>query len=187
MKKNIKKSLSLILAAIMLLCSLPMAVSAVDTFTQDGYTYTVTDSKATITKADSSVVKGDVTIPSTLDGYAVIAIRDEAFKSNNALTGVVIPDSVPSIGNRAFGFCDSLATVTLPKDLTTIEGNAFTNCTNLTSIVIPAGVKAIKGNAFYNCSALATIPSLATTLIASAGALSITLHALKLGRTVMSM
>ncbi len=157
MKKNVKKSLALFVAAIMLLCSLPLAVSAVDTYTENGYTYTVSDGKATITKADSSVVNGAVTVPSTLGGYPVVAIGDKAFYSNKALTSVDIPESVISIGETAFGHCRNLSTLTLHEGLTTIGNQAFTYCGTLTSVDIPASVTTIESNAFYYCITLATI------------------------------
>lgn len=157
MKKNIKKSLALFIAAIMLLCSLPLAVSAVDTYTENGYTYTVSDGKATITKADSSVVNGAVTVPSTLGSYPVVAIGDKAFYSNKALTSVDIPEGVTSIGGAAFCFCSNLSTLTLHEGLTTIGNQAFAYCGVLTSLDIPASVTTIETHAFYKCNTLATI------------------------------
>lgn len=154
--KNVKKTLSLILVAVMLLCSLPIAVSAVDTFTEGGYTYTVSDGKATITGSDDTI-NGDVTLPATLGGYPVIAIGDYAFNSNQALTGVSIPSSVKTIGKDAFAFCYQLATATLNEGLEVIDSTAFVFCDKITKIDIPASVKRINERAFFQCVHLATI------------------------------
>lgn len=153
--KNVKKTLSLILVAVMLLCSLPMAVSAAE-YTENGYTYTVADGKATITGADSTIT-GNITIPSTLGGYPVVAIGDNAFNNNQALTGVSIPSSVKTIDEAAFCSCYQLATVTLNEGLEVIGSFAFAFDHWITEIDIPASVKSIGENAFLNCVKLATI------------------------------
>ena len=48
---------------------------------------------------------GDLVIPGQLDGTPVTAIGEEAFENCSRLTGVVIPDSVTSIGYSAFWEC----------------------------------------------------------------------------------
>lgn len=154
--ENVKKTLSLILVAVMLLCSLPMVVSAAE-YTENGYTYTVTDDKATITATDSSIVKGDVTIPSTLGGYPVVAIGNSAFSDNLSLTAVSIPSSVKAIGEAAFMSCYQLSAVTLNEGLEVIGTSAFAICSSITKIDIPASVKRINSEAFCNCVKLATI------------------------------
>lgn len=175
--KNVKKALSLVLVAVMLLCSLPMAVSAVDT----GYTYTVTDGKATITGADSTIT-GDITIPSTLGGYPVVEIGNYAFEGNTALTGVVIPESVKSIGLYAFKDCTNLATITIEgNSLESVREKTFENTAWLntkpdgdvylgncyykykgtmpenTTITVKTGTKVIAGQAFKDQSNLVAV------------------------------
>ncbi len=55
--------------------------------TEGIYTYTVSESKATITDCDNSA-SGDITIPSTLGGYPVTYIGDSAFNWCSSLTSV---------------------------------------------------------------------------------------------------
>lgn len=180
MKKSIKKTLALFIAAVMLLCSLPFIVLAADP-AETGYTYTVADGKATITGANDTVT-GNITIPSTLDGNPVVAIRRQAFEGNTALTGVVIPESVKSIEYYAFQDCTNLATVTIEGNgLESVGEKAFENTPWLnarpdgdvylgscyyqykgampgnTTITVKTGTKGIARQAFQNQSNLVAI------------------------------
>ena len=56
---------------------------------------------------------GNVTIPSNLDGKAVVTLGDKAFKSAKGITEIVIPDSVTKIGYSAFEDCTKLNKVDL--------------------------------------------------------------------------
>ncbi len=75
--------------------------------------------------------------------------------NGEAVTELVIPEGVVSIGRAFYGF-KKLTKVTLPSTLVTIGDQTFANCTNLTEVTIPASVKSI-GSAFFGCSALASI------------------------------
>ncbi len=46
--------------------------------------------------------------------------------------GIIIPDSVTSIGTGAFYNCTNLTSVTVPDSVTSIGGNAFSGCPNVT-------------------------------------------------------
>ena len=80
-----------------------------------------------------------------------------AFRYNDNIASIEIPDSVTSIGNSAFYDCTSLASIVVPDSVTSIGWSAFKNCTSLTSIVIPDSVTSIGNSAFYNCTSLASI------------------------------
>ncbi|AKB31416.1 Chitin binding protein [Methanosarcina siciliae HI350] len=122
--------------------------------TVDNFTYTSDGTSVTITGYTGS--GGDVVIPGTIGGLPVTTIASSAFKSNTALTSVIIPDSVTTIGGSAFYGCTSLTSVTIGNNVTTIDTYAFYGCTALTSVVIPDSVTSIGERAFYGCSALSS-------------------------------
>lgn len=75
----------------------------------------------------------------------------ERFKN---LAGIILPDSITSLGSSTFEDCTSLTSVTLPGNLTTIGVCAFQNCTSLTSVTIPDTVTLINGYVFDGCAKL---------------------------------
>ena len=77
-----------------------------------------------------------VTVPAHVDRYPVTAIADDAFRST-AVTTVVIPDTVTSIGWFAFADCRNLTSVTLPASVEAIGYGAFDGCQALT-LITPA-------------------------------------------------
>ena len=162
MKNRIKKSLSLLLAVIMLVVGLPMTNVVFDVGAESGeysegyYTYTVENEEATITDCDNDI-SGDVVIPDTLGGYQVSSIGSAAFCDCTGLTSIKIPDSVTSIGDSAFDGCFRLTSVTIPDVVTYIGESAFCDCSSLTSINIPDGVTSIGEYTFYCCNSLASI------------------------------
>ena len=91
---------------------------------------------------------GQVTIPSTANGYKVISIGNLAFSGCTELTSVIIPDGVESISSQAFYFCGQLADVSIPNSVTSIGSGAFQDCAKLTSITIPNSVTSIGEMAF---------------------------------------
>jgi len=110
------------------------------------YSYDIANGEATISGYLGS--GGNITIPATLGGYPVTAIKNQAFAGTSSLTGVVIPDSVKKIGYNAFSNCENLKTVMLPKYLTVIADELFYECKSLTSVNIPESVTKIEPCAF---------------------------------------
>jgi PKD repeat protein len=99
---------------------------------------------------------GDVVIPGEIDGLPVTTIGNSAF-GGKALTSVVIPNSVTSIGTSAFSNCKALASVTIGSGVTSIGNNAFNGCAALTSVTIPNSVTSMGGMAFRKCVNLASV------------------------------
>ena len=111
------------------------------TFGDFKYDYTA----STIIITGYSGSGGAVTIPSTIDGKPVTAIKDGGEYSgvfyNKNLTSVTIPNSVTSIGEWAFRG-NQLTSVTIPNGVTFIGDGAFSN-NQLTSVTIPNSVTTI--------------------------------------------
>ena len=121
------------------------------------YKYTIDKSTGSVTVnkylGDDSVVW----IPEKISGYTVTGIGSKCFEKQS-LKGVVIPETVTTIGNNAFQGCKNLASVTFkgaPSTIT-VGNNAFQNCVALKSINLPAA-KRIGNLAFDSCSSLERI------------------------------
>ena len=139
-----KKVLSVFLSILLTVSILPIGAFnlTASALTEGYYTYTVEDGKATITDVDTEI-SGDITIPSTLGGYPVTCIGEDAFLECIYIINVVIPDSVIKIEGYVFEFCINLKSVTFGKGLTSIGNAIFTKCRSLTSITV------VEGNAVY--------------------------------------
>ena len=126
----------------------------------------------------------EILIPTTYNGLPVVSVEASAFLNNTAITSVVLPDSITSIGEKAFNGCESLTSVTFGENsqLTSIGENAFNGCESLTSvtfgknsqlssigpgafnycyslesITIPESVTSIGSDAFYYCYGLRSV------------------------------
>ena len=103
---------------------------------------------------DNDMITG-VTIP---EGYTDIGT--EAFSGCTALKKAVIPGSVNMISTSAFLGCTALDTVNFAEDTAsslTINAGAFANCTSLTAIELPARFSSTRYNFLYGCNALTSI------------------------------
>ena len=87
----------------------------------------------------------------------LLSVGAYAFKGCSSLPTVVIPESVLAIGDCAFYICTSLSSITIPKNVTSIGSDAFRECSSLTAITIPNSVTNIGQNAFYKCTSLSSV------------------------------
>ncbi len=121
----------------------------------------------------------ELVIPSEYKGLPVKEIGYKAFESVSALTSIVIPESIVSIGDSALACCSfvditipnsvinigsyalahctSLESVKMPNTLTNLGNCAFRYCLALNSIEIPDGVTLIAYDTFYFCESLISI------------------------------
>ena len=182
MKNIFKKAISVLLIAVMVLCSAPLSgfvglelpeigglgklADSVSEFfagfgnkaeaSSEVFDYELDENgNATITGFDYSLA-GDLVIPSTIDGYLVTALGDWSFSWSD-ISSVVIPEGVISIGGAAFQGCYNLVDVSIPNSVRYIYSNAFQECINLSKIDIPEGVKEIWTEAFSYCERLASV------------------------------
>jgi hypothetical protein len=77
-------------------------------------------------------------------------------KDNPYIKGIILPDSLETIGNYAFMNCEYLTSVSIPGGVSIIGGYAFCG-TGLTSVSIPEGVTYMGSAIFGGCTSLANI------------------------------
>ena len=164
-----KKVSYILLSIIMLFSVLSLSVIAAqpETFTSGDYEYKVLED-GTVEIEKYKGTDASVNIPGELDGKKVSALSMIAFKNNEALTSVVIPEGITTA--RGFSGCEKLESVSLPAGLKEIGWNGFTGCVALEEIKIPEGVTTICPNAFGYCDNLKKVelPSTLKTIDFSA-------------------
>ena len=149
------------------------ATVSAETFTVDGLSYLhQSGSVVSVTSGSdyATTLIGELTIPGEVEyngnTYTVTAINYRAFNACNALTSVILPESVKYIYMQDFYNCENLVSIHLPSNLYTIGSGAFQGCKSLNSITIPASVQNIDGKGqlnstnrgpFYGCDNLETI------------------------------
>ena len=101
----------------------------------------------------------EILIPTTYNDLPVVSVEASAFLNNTAITSVVLPDGITSIGEKAFNGCESLTSVTFGKNsqLSSIGPGAFNYCYSLESITIPESVTNIGSEAFNYCCGLRSV------------------------------
>lgn len=121
------------------------------------------------TPSIDSKYTGNITIPSSIDGYPVESIGDYAFYKCN-ISSATIPDDIEKIGSSSFSYCKNLTTITIPSKVRRIYSWSFSS-SGLTSIIIPEGVKSINEKAFYDCDNMTsiTLPSTISSVANSIG------------------
>ncbi len=136
-----KKFLSVLLSVVLIISIWPMGMfgitaGAATKYTEGYYTYIVENGKATITDCKTSI-SGSITIPSTLGGYPVTSIGEDAFEACRGLTSITIPDGVTSIEDYAFYYCRGLTSITIPDSVISIGKGALFWCDSLENITLP--------------------------------------------------
>ncbi len=124
---------------------------------KDGVIYAIDENNELyITGVQKDQLSEQLVISKEVDGYPVVGITRDAFRTSNNLKSVFIPNSIKTIGESAFSDCDNLTSVVFEDEIKIKEISAwtFTRCESLESIVIPASVEKIEDNAFDCCSNL---------------------------------
>lgn len=82
--------------------------------------------------------------------YSVTKIGQGAFRNNSALTSVVIPGNIGTVGSDSFFGCKNLEDVTILKGVHTIGNSAFYDCINLSNVSVPSTARSITRSTFFN-------------------------------------
>ncbi len=156
-----KKIVSLLITAVMLLSLIPFSVFSVAAVESEtgtpGLTFTLSKDQTYYIVSDYGAIFTDVVIPAEYKGLPVKAIGDSAFNNQTKITSVSIPNSVTEIGIRAFYLCTSLKSVEFPDSVLKIGDYAFQDCSALTSVVIGDSVSHIGYSAFQSCDRLVDV------------------------------
>ena len=105
----------------------------------------------------NSVATADITLPTEVNGRDIVGIAANAFKAENSIKSVVIPDTYTYISDYAFYDCDSLTSVKMSAKIDTLGIGVFASCDLLSSINIPTTLKEIPQFAFQDCKSITTI------------------------------
>ncbi len=154
MKKTVKKVISSVLVAAMLLSFVPMSgkinlpistkAEAVESEENGFIFHDGNQIKYSFEKNTGIVViSGHGELPS---------ISDFPFERED-IKQVIVEKGITTIDGTFYN-CNNLKRVQLPEGLKCIDGDAFTNCISLTDINIPYGVEIIGNAAFNNCKSL---------------------------------
>ncbi len=97
---------------------------------------------------------GVVEVASEYQGMPVVGIENEAFKENEGITQVILPDTVRIIGEKAFFRCKNLQEINMPAELQNVGEYAFYGCKQLKKVTFPKGVKSLGEYSFSDCPML---------------------------------
>ena len=100
----------------------------------------------------------NILIPSEIEGYAVVGIKENAFAGNKQIQKVKIEGV--NVGDRAFMNCSSLTEVQI-DGISSIGDSAFKGCSSLKSIAVTNSndeeILSIGKTAFAYCTSLETV------------------------------
>ncbi len=145
-----KRILSIVISAVMMLSLIPMTAFSVSAETDSqGLEYDISSNGTYYVVVDYDGESEEVVIPATFNGKPVKEIGEEAFYMCTDVTSIEIPNSVTNIGALAFGGCESLTDIVIPSSVTGLGDDVFIGCIALESITVASGNTVYK--AIGNC------------------------------------
>ncbi len=163
MKVTVKKVVSILLVAVMLLCAAPLSGFVgleLFGFRASAVEETDTTILGTIgTKLSWEIDKSSKVL--TIDNNGAMV----SFASNDApwraykdyFDSVIVNEGCSNISQNAFYECDNIVSVDLPDTIETIGDSAFYYCSSLKQITIPENVSELGFAVFYNCTSLQNV------------------------------
>ena len=157
--KKQKKLISVLLAALLLLCSLPFAA-----FAEDSIAWSYDENTATLT------VSGEGAIPDyELDEKTVLVsapwanklheakkivlsegityVGASAFMFNRA-EEIILPSTLKTVGVNSFAYSVGVKELNLPEGLESLDESSFCFCVRVEKLYIPSTIKDLEGNNF---------------------------------------
>ena len=115
----------------------------------DDVTYEITgEGEVAITGGNET---GEVTIESSVEingqTYQVTGIAENAFKDNQDITSLTIPEGITTIGDNAFDGCVGLLVINVGKDVQSIGSQAFANVGTASAV----RTRSEEGSLVVNC------------------------------------
>ena len=132
-------------------------------FDYEGITYKVSGTTAIIQKPSAAIgtYSGDIVIPEKVPyngkDYTVVSAVATAFKGNEAITSIQLPNTVNKFIKGQFSKCTNLKKANIPTAITAFPGNVFEYCSSLEEITIPDNITVINGSQFNGCTGLKKI------------------------------
>ncbi len=112
-------------------------------------------------KVDTALLTGRkliLRIPRQIGKWEITAIEADGFSIlRDSLAGLVLPETIRTIGEGAFRDCSSLRTVTFGRNLEDIGDYAFAGCSSLIRAGLRKGIVRIGAHAFDGCVSLAGV------------------------------
>lgn len=135
------------------LTTLDLSGCTVEAYRGKALSWGRTESEAN-TLPEYSLMGSPVTTLSLPAGLTALA---DGCLAASAVTELVIPEGVDSIGTAMCDGCAALTAVRLPSALKSVPRLAFRNCQSLTALTMPPGLETIGDDAFNGCSSLAEV------------------------------
>ena len=179
MKATKKTTLMLALLALIAMCfTFSANASSLDIY--EDFEYTVISEKKKTCEIDEIHISTSdyLEIPSKMDGYTVVSLRDEVFQDifypeiksikipgtikeipewcfsgMKSLEKVILEEGLTKIGTRAFALT-GITEIIIPSTVTSIEYEAFLSCEKLTKVSLPKNIKELEFSTFSGCKAL---------------------------------
>ncbi len=144
-----KKFLSLLLAAIMLL-------SCVSAMAEDDPEWKINEFTGLVSRESAAEKLDSIVVPAEVDGIAVRGIEYMAFNMHKNFKQLTDADNAAMLDRRVLRDLLKLEAVELSENLLIIREGNFTNLPKLTSVVVPASVVLVHSS-FNKCASLTSI------------------------------
>lgn len=155
--KLLKKIITIITVAAILLCCLSAELSAFAAVTVSDGTYNYTYNNNSWLLYSYLGEDGDITLPQSFGDLPVTGICEECFINNATVTSVEIPEGYTSIGDYAFYGCDNLKTVSFPRTIDSIGMGAFAASGIESADISETKINAVSAYCFKNCADLQSV------------------------------